>query len=432
MKLPAVRWPVVHWTVVQWRSTAVVAVAAATTLLAPSSLPVMAAPEPAASVPAAPGTSAVSMEPVFNEPADNGKPDHAIEARLVELIDATPPGEQIDFSVYSWTRTEVAEALERAQQRGVQVRVAVDNGPDKRLNPDVRDILDSANLTELVYCGARGSNNTACIANRGDPHSINHNKLWMFSETEGKKDVVVVASYNLTKPQGNLFNNALITSGDRDLYDFYHGHVDRMLAQDKDNDYFDHGGYHKSPDSKVTSYLSPRADSKGGVSEEAGTDTWAQLLRYVKKQEPGCQLDIVHANVSDARTPAVQELQRIARLGCQVRLVYGTIGDDSLERLQGEPNVQLKRYSDNDEGNWEHREVGVHSKYMLYRGQYNETDDRSLVFTGSHNLSGPALRTNDEILIKVENDAVKRAYDGNFDTVWNRAKCTNPEHGSCP
>ena len=372
------------------------------------------------------------MEPVFNEPPDNGKPDHAIEDRLVELVDATPSGEQIDFSVYSWTRTEVAKALERAQQRGVQVRVAVDGGSADRLSHEVETTLRGANLTELVFCGTKGSDNTACIANRGEPHSINHNKLWMFSETEGKKDVVVVASHNLTKPQGNLFNNALITSGDPDLYDFYRGHVDRMLAQDKDNDYFDHGGYHKSPDSKVTSYLSPRADSAGGTSEEAGTDTWAQLLRYVKEREPGCQLDIVHANVSDARTPAVQEIQRIARLGCQVRLVYGTIGDDSLERLQGEQNVQLKRYSDNDEDNWRGREVGVHSKYMLYRGQYNETDDRSLVFTGSHNLSGPALRTNDEILIKVENGAVKRAYDGNFDTVWGRAKCTNPSEGTCP
>lgn len=422
----------VRWPVVRWRSTAIVAVAAATTLLAPSSLPVMAAPEPAAPEPAAPGTSAVSMEPVFNEPADDGQPDHAIEDRLVELVDATPAGEQIDFSVYSWTRKKVALALERAQQRGVQVRVAVDGGPDERLNPDVTDILDRAHLTKLVYCGTGGSDNTACIANRGDPHSINHNKLWMFSETEGKEDVVAVASYNLTKPQGNLFNNALITSGDPDLYDFYRGHVDRMLAQDKDNDYFDHGGYHRSPDSKVTSYLSPRADSEGGTSEEAGTDTWAQLLQYAKKREPGCQLDIVHANISDARTPAVQEIQRIARLGCQVRLVYGTIGDDSLERLQGEQNVQLKRYSENDEDNWEGREIGVHSKYVLYRGQYNETDDRSLVFTGSHNLSGPALRTNDEILIKVDNEAVKRAYDGNFETVWNRAKCTNPEEGSCP
>ena len=422
MRSPAVRWPAVRW-----RSTAVVAVAAATTLLAPSSLPVMAAPEPAA-----PEPSAVSMEPVFNEPADNGEPDHAIEKRLVELIDATPAGEQIDFSVYSWTRKEVAEALERAQERGVQVRVAVDGGSADRLSHEVETTLKGANLTELVFCGTKGSDNTACIADRGEPHSINHNKLWMFSETEGKKDVVVVASHNLTKPQGNLFNNALITSGDPDLYDFYRGHVDRMLAEEKDNDYFDHGGYHKSPDSKVTSYLSPRADSKGGTSEEARTDTWAQLLQYVKKREPGCQLDIVNANVSDARTPAVQEIQRIARLGCQVRLVYGTIGDDSLERLQGEQNVQLKRYSDNDEDNWRGREVGVHSKYMLYRGQYNETDDRSLVFTGSHNLSGPALRTNDEILIKVENDAVKRAYDGNFDTVWNRAKCTNPDKGSCP
>ena len=397
--------------------------AVATTLVVPFSAPVEAAPAP----------SAVGMEPVFNEPADNGEPDHALEARLVKLINGTPAGAEIDFSVYSWTRKPVADALAEAQERGAQVRVAVDSSTEKeKKSKEVVKTLKRAHLTKLVFCGSAGDKDTACIAHGGDPHSINHNKLWMFSETEGKKDVVTVASYNLTNPQGNLFNNALVMYGDPDLYNFYRGHVDKMLAQKKDNDYFDHGGYHRSPASKVTSYLSPRADSKGGTSEEAATDTWAQLLQQVKKYEPGCRLDIVHANVADSRTAAVNEINRVAQLGCQVRLVYGKIGEDSLSKLKGKENIQLKRYSDNDPSNIENREVGVHSKYMLYHGQYNKTNDRSLVFTGSHNLSGAALRDNDEILIKAENAAVQRAYDRNFETVWSRAKCTNPKSGGCP
>ncbi|WP_246256897.1 phospholipase D-like domain-containing protein [Amycolatopsis anabasis] len=345
---------------------------------------------------AAEPVAAVAMETVFNEPADNGDRDHRIEARLVRLVDGAPAGSEINFSVYTWTRTPVAEAVKRAQARGVRVRIAIDGGADDDPANEPTKILKGANLTKLVFCGP-GGDNTACIANRGKPHSINHDKLWMFSETEGRKDVVAVASHNLTHSQGNLFNHAIIMSGDADLYGYYHQHMDRMLGQRKNNDYFNSGGYHKSPDSLVTSYLSPRADSSGGTSEEFATDTYAQLLKYITKAEPGCSLDIAQANIADSRTVVVDQIVRIARLGCQVRIVYDAMGPDNLAKLKGKPNIALKRYLDNDADNIDGRKVSIHSKYMSYRGHYNETPGRSIVFSGSHNLSGAALRTNDEI-----------------------------------
>jgi phosphatidylserine/phosphatidylglycerophosphate/cardiolipin synthase-like enzyme len=378
---------------------------------------------------ASPATAAVAasgMEAMFTTPPENGDRDHSIETRLVQLINGAPAGSEIHFSVYSWTRPAAAEALKAAQARGVEVRIAIDGGADDDPANTAMPILKSAGLTQLVFCGT-GGDSTGCIAHDGSPHSINHDKLWMFSETEGKKDVVVIGSYNLTTSQGNMFNNALLTYGDPDLYGFYLGHVQKMLAQKRDNDYFADGGYHKSPDSQVTSYLSPRADSAGGRSEEFATDTWAQLLKWITQYEPGCALDVVQANIADSRTPVVSELARIAKLGCQVRIVYGTIGTAALASLKGKANLTLKRFSStvND------REITVHSKYMLYRGHYNETAHRSIVFTGSHNVSGAALRGNDEILIKVENPAISTAYQDNFATVLARAKCAAPPTGTC-
>lgn len=370
--------------------------------------------------------AASGMEALFNNPPENGDRDHSIETRLVQLINGAPAGSEIHFSVYSWTRPAAAEALKAAQARGVKVRIAIDGGADDDPANTAMPILKSAGLTQLVFCGPGGTS-TGCIAHDGSPHSINHDKLWMFSETEGKKDVVVIGSHNLTTTQGNLFNNALLTYGDPDLYGFYLGHVQKMLAQKKDNDYFNNGGYHKSPDSQVTSYLSPRADSAGGDSEEFATDTWAQLLKWITKYESGCALDVVQANIADSRTPVVTELARIAKLGCQVRIVYGTMEPDALAKLKGKANVTLKRFSTTVNG----REISVHSKYMLYRGHYNETAHRSIVFTGSHNVSGAALRDNDEILIKVENPAISTAYEDNFATIYGRAKCSAPPTGTC-
>jgi phosphatidylserine/phosphatidylglycerophosphate/cardiolipin synthase-like enzyme len=369
--------------------------------------------------------AASGMEAIFNNPPENGDRDHSIETRLVQLVNGAPAGSEIHFSVYSWTRPAVAEALKAAQARGVEVRIAIDGGADDDPANTAMPILKSAGLTRLVFCGAGDS--TGCIAHDGSPHSINHDKLWMFSETEGKKDVVVIGSHNLTTSQGNLFNNALLTYGDPDLYGFYLGHVQKMLAQKKDNGYFDDGGYHKSPDSGVTSYLSPRADSNGGDSEEFATDTWAQLLKWITKYEAGCSLDVVQANIADSRTPVVTELARIAKLGCRVRIVYDAMEPAALTALKGKANVTLKHFDTGVNG----RKISVHSKYMLYTGHYNETAHRSIVFTGSHNVSGAALRDNDEILIKVENPAISAAYAQNFSTILARAKCATPLTGTC-
>ncbi|MFF1610988.1 phospholipase D-like domain-containing protein [Amycolatopsis sp. NPDC058278] len=373
----------------------------------------------AASAPVA--ADATGMEAIFNNPPENGDRDHSIETRLVQLTNGTPAGAEIHISLFSWTRPALAEAIKAAQARGVKVRIALDGAADDDPANTAMPILKSAGLTQLVFCGT-GGDNTGCIAHDGSPHSINHDKLWMFSETEGKKDVVVIGSYNLTTVQGNMFNNALLTHGDPDLYGFYLGHMQKMLAQKKNNDYFDDAGYHKTLTTMVTSYLSPRADSQGGASEEFATDTWAQLLKYITKYEAGCSLNVVQANIADSRTPVVTELVRIAKLGCKVRIVYDDMGTAALAALKGKANVTLKRFTTtaND------REITVHSKYMLYTGNYSEKAGRALVFTGSHNISGAALRDNDEILIKVENAAISAAYQDNFSTILARAKCSAP------
>jgi phosphatidylserine/phosphatidylglycerophosphate/cardiolipin synthase-like enzyme len=45
---------------------------------------------------------------------------------VIELIDATPPGEQIDVAAYEFTSRRMAQALHAALARGVRLRLAVD------------------------------------------------------------------------------------------------------------------------------------------------------------------------------------------------------------------------------------------------------------------------------------------------------------------
>lgn len=381
-------------------------------------------------------TASVTAETIFNEPADDGSHDFRIEEKLIELINGTPEGGKIDASIYSFTRPSVAEALRDAQARGAQVRLAIDGGTDNADNKDVTDVLKGADLTKLVFCNGPSSKNTACIGNRSD-YGINHNKLMTFSKTGDKSNVVVVSSYNLTNTQGQLFNNGVIMSGDPDLYGFFVQHVENMLAQKRNNDYFNtDSGYYKSADKKVTAYMSPRAASDGGTGREFATDTWAQILKYITEAEDGCTLEVAQASMTNARPYVADQIARIADLGCQVRIVYDSMGDETLGKLSGHKNVEMKRYLDREDSNdgGQDTKVSLHHKYMVFTGNYNGTAGRKIAFSGSHNVTSPALRNNDEILIKVEDGGVADAFRSNFGTLWDRAKCANPlpDEGSCP
>jgi phosphatidylserine/phosphatidylglycerophosphate/cardiolipin synthase-like enzyme len=42
-----------------------------------------------------------------------------------------------------------------------------------------------------------------------------------------------------------------------------------------------------------------------------------------------------------------------------------------------------------------------------------------------------ALVYNDETLVRIEHPDVSTSYRSNFATLWSRAKCVNPDSGSC-
>ena len=373
---------------------------------------------------------------VFNEPGPEGQRDYAVEQHFIELVEQTPAGEQINGAMFSWTRTETAQALADAQERGVEVRLAVDKeGAGGTTNTDPNNeaiaILKSAGFTQLTWCegpGTSGDQQTGCIANRG--YSINHQKLFSFSATNGMSDVVFNASQNWTNSQNNQFNNALVVHGDPDLYAFFGRHFDNMLQQRKNNNYFNsNDGYYRTADRSVTVYFSPRATANGGNGTEPATDTIALILGYIKQQEGACGLDVAHASFTDARVAVADQLVRLANLGCEVRVAYGSMGSKVHSKLSAQSGVTLKRYYDNSAGN--ENPVSIHSKYINFSGTYNGTPDRDIVFTGSHNLTGPALRNHDEVLMKVEIPEATEDYAANFELLWERAACVDPPSGGC-
>lgn len=361
---------------------------------------------------------------VFNRPLVGGEHDYRIESDLVQLIEGAPPGSTIYGSMYTWTRTPVAEALSEAQARGVHVRLAIDadgsGGATSDPDNPAQKILRNADLDQLVYCRGPGGS-TACVSNR--PNSINHNKLFMFSRTRDMTDAVWVASYNLTHPQGRMFNNAVVFYGDAGLYDEFEADMQNMLAQNKTNDYFGTPvGHYRNDDGSVTVFMSPRPDSSGGIDADPSTDEIARILDRIQTYEKGCEIDVAEPFFTGPRRAVADELVRIANLGCDVKIVHGpSMSPYTYNILHGVPGIDMKGYYD---GTDPEAVISVHSKYIRIQANVGG-EPSNIVLTGSQNLTGPALRMHDEVLVAVRKPAVAKAYLRNFQVLWNRATCVN-------
>lgn len=72
-------------------------------------------------------TKPVVNGPVFNDPFGTEDQREAVFTQLVRLIDATPSGQQIRGSMFEFGDQEVADVLLRAHQRGVDVKLIVDD-----------------------------------------------------------------------------------------------------------------------------------------------------------------------------------------------------------------------------------------------------------------------------------------------------------------
>ena len=386
----------------------------------------VAAPAPVAAE-VEPAVAAFSAYTRFNIPGDDGTRDRTIEDEIVSLADGVPSGGYIRGAMFSWTSPPVADALKRAAARGVIVRLAIDRegaGGSNQASDNVAvSTLKGAGLDDITWCGSSSASVTGssgCIANFST--SINHNKFFTFSTSGSVKRIVLQTSQNLTFSQNNLFNNAVIIQEDYDLYDHFTRYFNELRAETKNNDFYaSTEGYYKSPDTAVTVYHSPRATG----------DTVQSVLSYVTQFESGCTVEIAQASFTDARQAVANELLRIANLGCKIRIVHSGMGSAVHNILAGSPNITMKKYYDAETSNIDGRILEIHSKYLIVKGNYNGSAGRTIVFTGSHNLTGPSLTTHDETFMKLEQATVSANFRSNFATLWSRAKCVNPGTESC-
>ncbi|MEV4758558.1 phospholipase D-like domain-containing protein [Micromonospora sp. NPDC049559] len=349
--------------------------------------------------------------------------DYTIINELQRLIDAAPAGSTIRGAIHSLSVDSVADALLRAQNRGVTVLALLDGKNESSTDPGIATIRQ---LTNHQFC-QNSSGGRGCISTSADGDM--HTKLFTFTSTTdpngvARGNVVWFGSSNLTYATGpDAFNNTITVYGDATLAAGLNANFSDMWNRRhySGDDYYDAAsgrGYYQA--AAADAYASP---------EGAGqTDTIVTRLNDLTP-DADCRLRVGMASVTTGRPQIVSLVTRFRSAGCKVWMVVGTNADGGIAMPQSVYNELLGA------GVAIHRKDDVHDKFFAAYGKYGSAYQYR-VYTGSQNWTQDALGENDEIFVKMapESGSTHPLYDGyytHFNDAYNTGVTCSKSNFPC-
>lgn len=351
------------------------------------------------------------MEAVFSDPLSTTSfKDYVLQDRMVNMVNETPAGESIYFTIWNLSRRSFADAVVNAKARGVKV-YAVANG--QNYGGTEFDRVKAALGPDFKVCNTPSPDGPiqSCISNR--TKSYLHSKFWAFSKTGTLSNVVVVGTPNMTN-HGNEYNDMLIVGGDQAMYDGYLRYFDDLFNQRKNNDYtISPNGTVRSPASLTTSFFSPRADSNGGSNAQTSTDTVALAIKPLAGG-PDCRVRVMQRFWDSSRSPVTNQLIRLQKAGCDLTVLTDDADSTTLNSLRtaGIPVLGVKTKQPNGVT------TKLHGKMFILEGTYNGVPNTRLLHTGSHNLYRSSLRSADETLVQTSYGPVIDQYHAYYAKIW--------------
>ncbi|MFG2985100.1 phospholipase D-like domain-containing protein [Streptomyces sp. NPDC048258] len=366
-----------------------------------------------------------SSGPVFNNPLGTPAEQNAIRSKILQYVTTSPAGSSITVALYHIWDQEVAQALADAHTtRGVHVRLMLDESTVSSRPTDpsygiLRDALgtDTAQPSFVGLCPVGKS----CLGRPEFGKSINHNKFWLFSQVDGASDVVLQTSSNMSPSAYSAFwNDAYVVTYNTGLYNAYAGYFSALVGKDWEN-----WRYTSSAWSPYKAYFFPYYPGTGNTTDTIWNTLDNVTCNYT--QDGVAKHTKVRVGMFKfTRQGVADKLVALKKAGCSVELVYSsTDSKDSSsdgttpgtwETLHSVAGLTPVCYHQDHDNNASTAARVMHSKYLLIDGMYDGSINKVL-WTGSHNYSGPALRENDEALLKVDDSAAHDAYVANFNTV---------------
>ncbi|HST86588.1 MAG TPA: phospholipase D-like domain-containing protein [Kineosporiaceae bacterium] len=370
---------------------------------------------------------------VFNKPDGSQAEQYAIADHLMASIDAAPAGSVIRMSFYSVTISSFVDRLIAAHDRGVHVRLLMDDH-------DIRD-------TWTRLTAALGQDHTAesfaVLCHRScftdyEPSYL-HAKMYMFSTSGSAKRVVTISSANPTNGQAVTgWNDAYTMVGDTTMYKAYKRYFEDMtqgalvgLQGSVKADY-----YRVTKSGRFKTYLFPRGGSGNssdtiysilsnvscsGAASGHGTPTHHTIIKIAMFQW------------TQYRVNLAKKLWALDDAGCDVEIVFTgseTAGQvvSELTRPGGRYGGPVLHNGARDMNGDAAADFYVHDKYLLVEGNYAGDTSTRAVFTGSANFANNALHYNNEILLRVLDTNAYRSYLRQFSDLktWIASSASEP------
>ena len=352
----------------------------------------------------------------FNSPVDGPAVQRAIFAKIMRSIDATPRGEQINIFSWNFQSPAAADALLRAQKRGVRVRLLMDeinnteivNGPFRK----VRFGLAQGNEGKRK---ARRSWARTCEKSCRGTRAQAHAKFFMFSRVGPVPRVVIQGSANLTEAATfNQWNDVYTHVRNEDVWAFYE-EIFRQSATDK-------------PIARPFEAVRAATFRLIQFPLVGGRDPVLQLLDEVNCQGASntasgvTRIRIAPDVFRNARGMRIAKVvKNLWNRGCDIRIGYTVIGIDVgryLRSPEGRGPVPLRHLVQDLDGDGEFDNY-FHLKAMSIVGHLGDNREGYAVLNGSANWSGTALQ-NDENVGVYRNKRDTLAYDGHIDFWYER------------
>ncbi len=354
------------------------------------------------------GTRGGRVDVFFNDPGTNNQnvwdPD-AIDV-MVELIDGAEA--TVHFAVMGFTESRVIAAMERAWDRGIDVRMVGDaghlNNSGYMLFRDRHIPMQVGNMNHImhdkfmvvdghfVFCGTANWSDTDLIRNS--------NNFVVMDSPEVAAD--------FTEEFTQMFNGV-----------FGHNKVE-----------LDNGRSYQLGDTEVEVWFSPNEDAMGRIREvlaEAQDSVRFTIFAFTKNevgsdfirlQEGFLEKDLadgVAADIEEWSALAPSERRTVAGVIDQSQLhsngqyheVYRLLAAGVPMQLDGNDNSRQP-------GDYQAGGGRLHSKTMLI----DAFGDNPTIITGSFNWSASATTSNDEFLLVMRGQRVAELYDQYFERLY--------------
>ncbi len=333
----------------------------------------------------------------FLGPVEFGGPDlppRHLRNLLERYVDASPPGSRIDWATYYFRDRQLAEALIRASDRGVEVHLALEPSPRR---PEANEAV----IAMLANHGLRGGLHLYSRRRRKKEEGHLHAKIYVFSEP----NIAWVGSFN---PSGNDPEDEEVIAeiGDQDRgHNLLLGIERRTLTAALRRHVRRLGAIHLIPPKWRLSFNLPVSDGETRLYFYPRLQP-CLVERAVRRLRGG---DKVRGAISHLKAGELStELERAAGRGVEVGLlVHDTerrVPSEVLAALQSR-GVSVRRVSD-PEG------LPMHAKFLLLdRAGHRDA------WLGSYNFNKRSQRHNAELLLRTRDAGVVAALDRRYEQI---------------